>query len=172
MSTKGSLTDCSVPEIFQLIEKGQKTGLLKLCASSEHQSSLSPIYYIWVHQGRIVAVANQLDQRGLVSLIAQHQGVNTRLVVELVQSCPLDQPLGLCLKNRLVLEAKQLKQLFKIQVLQQVCPLFQINDGEFAFYQNVPLPTREMTGLGLPLATLNQYCSIDTNLDAPTAICS
>ena len=168
MSIKGFLTDCSLPEIFQLIDKGKKTGLLQLCASSESRGSPPIIYYIWVRQGRIVAVANQLDQQGLVSLIARHQGVRERLVTELIQSCPLGQPLGLCLKNRLVLEAKQLKQLFKIQVLQQICPLFQISDGQFAFYQNVKIPTREMTGLSVPLTALNQYCSINILSEVPT----
>ena len=160
MSTKGSLADCSLREIFHLIEKGHKTGLLSLCTSPEGRASPPLIYYIWVRRGRIVAVANQLDHRGLVSLIAQHQGVNNRLVDELAQSCPIGQPLGLCLKNRLVLETEQLKHLFRIQVLQQVCGLFQVKEGQFAFYQNVPIPTREMTGLSIPLAALNQYCSI------------
>ena len=160
MSTKGSFADCSLAEIFQLLERGHKTGLLKLRTSSESPTKPPLICYIWVYQGRIVAVANRLDQQGLVSLIAQHQGVKNRLVAELAQSCPLSQPLGLCLKNRLVLEAKQLKHLFKIQVLQQVCKLFQSKDGRFEFYPNVPLPTREMTGFSVQPADLNKYCSI------------
>lgn len=160
MSTKGSFTDCSLAEIFQVLERGHKTGLLKLCTSSEIPTKPPLTCYIWVYRGRIVAVANRLDQQGLVSLIAQHQGVKNRLVAELAQSCPLSQPLGLCLKNRLVLEAKQLKHLFKIQVLQQICKLFQTKEGWFEFYQNVPLPTREMTGFSVQLADLDKYCSI------------
>jgi hypothetical protein len=170
VSTKGFLTDCSLSEIFQFIEKGKKTGLLKLCASSECRAAPLSTHYIWVHRGRIVAVANHSDQQGLVSLIAKHQGVNTRLVAKLAQSCPLGQPLGLCFKSRLILEAQQLKQLFKIQVLQQLCPLFQIKDGEFVFYQNVRIPTREMTGLGIPLAALNQYCSINIRSEVATSV--
>lgn len=160
MSTRGSLTDCSLAEIFQLIQKGQKTGLLRLCALSESQAAPSPDYYIWVYQGRIVAVANRLDQQGLVSLIAKHQGVKNRIVAKIAQSCPLSQPLGVCLKNRFILEIEQLKHLFQIQVLQQVCALFEIKEGQFEFYQNVPIPTREMTGLSVPIAVLNQYCSL------------
>ncbi len=160
MSTKGSFTDCSLEEIFQVLERGHKTGLLKLCASSEDPTATPCTCYIWIHQGRIVAVANRLDQQGLVSLIAQHQGVKNRLVTELAQSCPLGQPLGLCLKKRMVLEAKQLKHIFKIQVLQQVCALFQTKEGRFEFYQNVPLPTREMTGFSVQPAELNKYCSV------------
>lgn len=157
MSTKGSLTDVSLAEIFQLIEKGRKTGLLKLCAFREIRAT-PLVLYIWVHQGSIVAAANRLDQQGLVSLIAKHQGVRNRIVVELAESCPLDQPLGLCLKNRFVLETKQLKRLFHIQVLQKVCALFEFKEGKFEFDQNVSIPTREMTGLSVPLTVLNQYC--------------
>lgn len=169
MSIKGFLTDCSLSEIFQLIERGHKTGLLKLYISPQRRED-PLIFYIWVHQGRIVAAANHLDQQGLVSLIAQHQKVKIRLIAELAQSCPIGQPLGLCFKNRLVLEAKQLKHLFKIQVLQKLCALFQFKEGQFEFCQNVPLPTREMTGLSLPMATLNQYCSLHCPLETP-AIC-
>lgn len=166
MSIKGFLTDCSLAEIFQLIERGKKTGLLKLYISP--QSREKPlILYIWVHRGRIVAAANHLDQKGLVSLIAQHQGVKNRLIAELAQSCPVGQPLGLYLKTRLVLEGKQLKHLFKIQVLQKLCALFQIEEGQFEFCPDVPLPTREMTGLSLPVATLNQYCSLHCSLQNP-----
>lgn len=157
MSTKGSLTDVSLAEIFQLIEKGRKTGLLKLCAFTEIQTP-PLVLYIWVYQGSIVAAANRLDQQGLVSLIAKHQGVRNRVVVELAQSCPLNQPLGLCLKNRFVLETKQLKRLFQIQVLQKVCALFESKEGKFEFDQTVSIPTREMTGLSVPLTVLNQYC--------------
>lgn len=164
MSTKGSLTDISLSEIFELIEKGHKTGLLKLCAFSEIQTT-PLIFYIWVYQGSIVAAANRLDQACLVSLIAKHQGVRNRIVAELAQSCPLDQPLGLCLKNRFVLEKKHLKRLFQMQVLQKVCALFELKDGRFEFEQNVALPTREMTGLSVPLAAINQYCLLKAPLE-------
>lgn len=159
MSTKGSLTDVSLPEFFQLIERGRKTGVLKLCAFSEIRTT-PLVFYLWVYHGSIVAAANRLDQQGLVSLIARHQGVRNRIVAELAQSCPLDQPLGLCLQNRFVLDSKQLKRLFQFQVLRKVCALFELKDGHFEFDQSVSPPTREMTGLSVPLSALNQYCSV------------
>jgi hypothetical protein len=114
-----------------------------------------------VHRGRIVAVANQLDRQGLVSLIAQDKGVKNRLIAEVAQSCPSGQPLGWCLKNRSILETEQLKRFFQIQVLQRVCALLQLDEGQFEFHQNVPIPTREMTGLSVPIAVLDRYCSIN-----------
>lgn len=150
MTITGSLTDLSLPEIFHLIEKGQKTGLLTLRASPDTQAT-PLVHYIWVHKGRIIAAANQLDDQGLVSLIKQHQWVSDRVVAKLVEwCCPSGKPLGSCLKNHGVLQTEQLRQLFQVQVLQQVCALFQLPDAEFKFDQKVPIPRREMTGLSVP----------------------
>lgn len=151
MCVTGLLSDFSLPEIFQFIEKGHKTGLLTLRALSDSASKPEQSYYIWMRQGRIVAAANRLDQQGLVSLIDGRQWISDRVFDKVVHwCCPIDQPLGLYLKNQGVLQAAQLKRLFQIQVLQQVCALFQLKDAEFKFEQNVQIPSREMTGLTVP----------------------
>lgn len=149
MAITGSLRDFSLPEIFQLIEKGRKTGLLTLRALPTLQAS-QPVHYIWVYQGRIVAAANRSDHQGLVSLIDQYQWVSDRVFDKLIHwCCPLDEPLGKYLKNQGVIQAEQLKRIFQIQVLQQVCALFKLKDAQFKFDQNVVIPTREMTGLSV-----------------------
>lgn len=150
MSVIGSLTDFSLPEIFQFVERGKKTGLVTLRSLPDDETTSPQVYYIWVYQGRIVAAANQLENRGLVSLINQRQWVSDRVIVKLAQLCPTTKPLGLYLKNHGVLQAEQLKRLFQIQVLQQVCALFKLKDGQFRFDTNAPLPTPEMTGLSVP----------------------
>jgi hypothetical protein len=165
MSINASLTDFSLPEILQFIEKGHKTGLLKLRPLPELQATLPRVYYIWVNQGHIVAAANRLDQQGLVKLIEQHQEMNFNLVAKVAQFCPIDQPLGLCLKNQGILQIKQLKHLFKIQVLQTVCALFLLKEGQLIFEQNVPMPTREMTGLSIPTTALNRYALMKVLLE-------
>lgn len=149
MGVTGCLTDFSLPEIFQFIEKGQKTGLLTIQVFST--APIKPAkYYLWVRQGRIVAAANRLDHQGLVSLIDGRQWISDRVFDKVVHwCCPIDQPLGLYLKNQGVLQSAQLKRLFQVQVLQQVCALFQLKDAEFKFEQNVQIPSREMTGLSV-----------------------
>lgn len=150
MAITGYLSDLSLPEIFHLIEKGQKTGLLTLRTLPETQTALQTIHYIWMYQGRLVAAANRTDQQGLISLIEQYEWVSDRVVTKLVQwCCPTEKPLGLCLKNHGVLQTEHLKLLFQVQVLQQVCTLFQLQNGHFQFNQKVPLPGREMTGLSV-----------------------
>ena len=150
MAIIGSLRDFSLPEIFQLLEKGRKTGLLTLRAVPTSETS-QPVHYIWVYQGSIVAAANRSDHQGLVSLIDQCQWVSDRVFDKLVHwCCPLDQPLGKYLKNQGVIQAEQLKRIFQVQVLQQVCALFKLKDAQFRFDPNVVIPTREMTGLSVP----------------------
>lgn len=157
MSTTGLLRDFPLAEMFQFIDKGHKTGVLRLRALSEFPATMPPVYYIWVYKGHIVAAANRLDQQGLISLIKQRHWVSNQVVTKLFQFYPQDQPLGLCLKNQGVLQTEQLKYLFQVQVLQQVCAFFQLKDGQFKFDQNVPIPMREMTGLSVPATVLNQY---------------
>lgn len=152
MSITGSLADFSLAEILQFIGKGRKTGLLTLSQLPKSQA-LPPTYYIWVEQGRLVAAANCLDHQGLVRLIEQREWISDRVFDKLVHwCCPLSEPLGLYLRNQGVLQTEHLKQLFNIQVLQQVSGLLHLQEGQLQFDQNVRTPTREMTGLSISAA--------------------
>lgn len=148
MAIVGDFSDLSLPELFHLIEQGKKTGLLTI------RSALAspPIcYYLWVHQGHLVAMANALDGQGLITLIEKYQWVSNHVVAKLGQWCfPTGKPLGLCLKHYGVLNAAQLKQLFQVQVLEQIGVLFQLKNAQFKFEQNVPLAGLEMTGFSIP----------------------
>lgn len=161
MSIKGSLSDFSLPEIFQFLQKGRRTGLLTLHpASCSH--SLETVHYIWIYQGHIVAAANRLDQQGLVSLIEQLQLVSDRVFDKLVHwCCPINEPLGLYLKKQGVLSPELLKRLFNIQVLQPVSALFQLKESQFNFNSRISIPTREMTGLTVEAGVLSQYGLIE-----------
>ncbi|HEY9708328.1 MAG TPA: DUF4388 domain-containing protein [Oculatellaceae cyanobacterium] len=151
MCVTGSLTDFSLPELFQWIEKGNKTGLLTLRALSGAKVTPPQVHYLWVYQGYIVAAANRLDNQGLASLIIQCKWLSDRVFDKLLRlCCPIDEPLGLSLKNHCVLGTGQLEQLFQIQLLQQVSLLFQLKDAQFIFDSNAPISTREMTGLSVP----------------------
>jgi hypothetical protein len=154
MSITGSLADFSLPEIFRFIERGQKTGLLTLYALPESQATQPSVHYIWVSKGSIVAAANQLNHQGLVALIDQYSWVSNRVITKLAQFCPTNKPLGLYLKSQGALQAEQLEHLFQVQVVQQVCAVFQLKDAQFKFDQNMPLPMQEMTGLSVPAEVL------------------
>ncbi|HEY9613591.1 DUF4388 domain-containing protein [Allocoleopsis sp.] len=153
MSITGSLTDFSLPEIFQFIEKGHKTGLLTLRTLPDSHSP-SSVHYLWMNQGRIVAAANQLNEQGLISLINQYQWVSQRVVTKLAQFCPSSKPLGLYLRSQGALQVEHLEHLFQVQVVKQLCAIFELKDAHFIFEQNVPLPTKEMTGLSVSTTIL------------------
>ena len=176
MSITGCITDFSLPEIFLWAEKGKKSGLLTLRGLGDTQGVVQSVHYIWIFQGRIVAAANRLDDRGLVSLLEESQWVSNRVVGKLMKCCcPINKPLGFCLRNNGVLEVKQLKQLFQIQVLQQVSALFKIKDAEFKFDQKVSMPVQEMTGLSMlateatliGLRSLNNWETLEYKLPDP-----
>lgn len=149
MAVTGYLADFSLPEIFKFLEQGNKTGLLMI-KSLDSKAEKAAFYYVWLYQGRIVAAANRLERKGLVSLIAQRGWASERAATKLGQVCPMGTPLGLCLKSQGVLHAEQLKLLFQVQVFRQVCALFGLTDGKFSFEAKAALPQEEMTGLSLP----------------------
>lgn len=149
MSITGSLTDFSIPEILQFIEKGQRTGLLTFCVIPASQATSPTYHYLWASQGSIVAAANQLNDQGLVQLITQYPWVSDRVVTKLAQFCPDDQPLGLYLRSQGALQIEHLEHLFQVQLVQQICSLLHIKEAQFKFDQNVRIPTREMTGLSV-----------------------
>jgi len=154
MPQKIFLADLYIPEIFQFIEKGQKTGLLSFSTLPVPQAVPKSVHYIWVSQGHVVAAANQLNNEYLVSLIEQQgwkQWMSKRAFDKLVNwCCPLDEPLGKSLKRQGALQNSQLEQLFNLQVSHHVSAVLQLKDGLFHFDQDAPIPTREMTGLSVP----------------------
>ncbi|MBV8884253.1 MAG: DUF4388 domain-containing protein [Chroococcidiopsidaceae cyanobacterium CP_BM_RX_35] len=151
MILTGYLSEFSLPEIFQFVEQGYKTGLLSLQFEPE-AGKQAPVHYLWLQGGRIVAVANQRDQKGLLSLIQQRGWLSPQLIQQIRAWAGGEQPLGLYLKAKGVITPEQLKLLFHAQVLQRVCTLFRSPNGQFKFDPKAPLPRAEMTGLSL-LAT-------------------
>lgn len=175
MAVTGYLADFSLPEIFKFLEQGNKTGLLTIqCLDSKAENK--PIYYIWFYQGRIVAAADRLDRKGLITLIAQRGWVSDRAATKLGQVCALGAALGLCLKSQGVLQAEQLKLLFQVQVFRQVCALFSLRDAQFKFEAKAALPQEEMTGLSLPateatlmgLRVLRDWRALEDKLPDPS----
>jgi hypothetical protein len=106
--------------------------------------------HIWLHNGRVVAAGDRLDNRGLARLIEQRGWINDEIRPELDRLVQANVPLGLNLKSMGILQPDQLKLLFSIQVLRQVCSLFQVESGQFRFDAKTELPKAEMTGLSLP----------------------
>ena len=149
MSVNGYLSDVSLPEVFQLLQDGKKTGLLAIQGLTTPRQAQPKYYFIWLHRGRIVTVTNQLDCRCLATLINHRRYLSTTMIERLIRRCPVDEPLGRFLRAQGVLSSKQLQILFAAQVIRQICDLFQVPDGYFTFDPDAPLPKVEMTGLSV-----------------------
>ena len=152
MSVKGYLSDFSLPEIFQLLQDGKKTGLLSiqgLVYPEQGPQTPAQYYFIWLHRGRIVTVTKCLDSRDLAQLISKRRYLSATMAERLIRRCPPDEPLGRFLRVQGVLTTKQLEILFATQVMGRICELFQAPDGYFEFDPTAPLPKAEMTGLSV-----------------------
>ena len=144
MQLNGYLSQYSLPEIFQLIEQGQKTGRLSLSYSIDRENYN---HYIWFSSGAIVAAANQLNQDGLALLIEERKWLKKEIINTISRICASSTPIGAYLKSQNLLNAEQLKILFYIQVMRQVCELFKLKEARFDFTSDTSLPMAEMTGL-------------------------
>ncbi len=177
MQITGKLSEFSLAELFQFLEQGNKSGQLVIepIAASPLRSNL--VSQIWFKQGDIVAATHCADGNGLMSLLHKRGWMSSRAATRIMQVCALGQPLGLCLKSQGLLEAEQLQLVFRIQVLQQVCHLFQLTDGHFRFEHQVQPPLSEMTGLKAAptevtlagLRALRDWSALATKLPDPNS---
>jgi Domain of unknown function (DUF4388) len=180
MTITGNFADFSLPELLQFLDQGKKTGLLHIEFLPEgSENSRKQVYYIWLHQGRVVSAADRLDQQGLTLMIAQRGWISESVISRATQisSCFINSPLGLCLKSEGLLQPEQLKLIFNSQVLRPVCSLFQVKDALFRFEATSSLPLGEMTGLSMSateviligLRSLRDWTALEEKLPDPTS---
>lgn len=149
MPVSGYLSNFSLSEVLQFTQEGSKTGLLTI-QSLANSTEESRRYFIWLNQGRIVAAADRTDYQGLVNMIIQRKWIAEPQLRSLIQQCPLRMPLGIYLKSQNLLSAEQMKMLFSVQIIRQICALFELIDGSFQLKSNVKMPYLEMTGINIP----------------------
>ncbi|MGM3307744.1 DUF4388 domain-containing protein [Anabaena sp. WFMT] len=180
MTITGNFADFSLPELLQFLDQGKKTGLLYIeFLPDANENGKKQVYYIWLHQGRVVSAADRLDQQGLTLMIAQRGWISERVISRVTQisSCFINSPLGLCLKSQGLVQPEQLKLLFNSQVLRPVCSLFQVKDALFRFEPTSSLPLGEMTGLSMSateviligLRALRDWTALEEKLPDPTS---
>ncbi|MBD2254431.1 DUF4388 domain-containing protein [Nostoc parmelioides] len=182
MAIAGTFSDFSLPELLQFLDQGKKTGILYIEVSQNTSDNKKAIpYYVWLHQGRIIAAADRLDQKCLTLMIDQRGWISERVIsrVNQISSNSINTPLGLVLKVQGLLQPEQLKLLFNNQILRPICNLFQIRDGVFKFnqIQTLPLPLAEMTGLSMSanevtltsLRLLRDWSALADKLPDPTS---
>lgn len=180
MAITSCLSEFSLPELFQFLDQGSKTGLLTLRFQPDPHSPEKRVRHALIHQGRIVAVTNRLDHQCLLAMICQRGWISPEVLRDQVNKCPANIPIGLYLKTQGFLQPEQLRLLFHAQVLQPVCALFRLRDARFKFDSKATLPTTEMTGLSLSateatlmgLRVLRDWRALADKLPEPTSALS
>lgn len=174
MPVSGYLSSFSLSEVLQFAQEGNKTGLLTVRSVPNSTTELRR-YFIWLNQGRIVAAADRTDYQGLTCMIRQRNWISDVKLQELIRNCPLRTPFGIYLKSQSLLSAEQMKMLFSVQIIRQICALFELIDGSFHFTSNVQLPYLEMTGISIPatevtlpgLRNLKNWSALEEKLPQP-----
>jgi Domain of unknown function (DUF4388) len=150
MGLTGYLSEYSLAEVFQQIQREDLTGLLTIEPEDDSVQSLSSNYYIWFQGGRLVAMAKSLDRTSLLLMLEKRGWITTKTIQKLLSKTEiLEEPLGQYLKSKGVLSTEQLQIIFHAQILQPVCSLFKLTTARFVFNPKTRLAKAEMTGLSV-----------------------
>lgn len=132
MAIRGSLHEASLPDVFQLLSMGKKTG----CLAVTHRQQFGSIFF---DRGRIVyaAVVNRRDRLGDILVAA---GVVTRAELDAaigVQRAAPDQRLGDILVAQRLIARDELHAYVRMQIEEAVYVLFTWSHGTFNFEVDV-----------------------------------
>jgi Domain of unknown function (DUF4388) len=174
----GYLSDYSLAEILRFIHQGHKTGRLTVQDILPEIDKQNDPHYIWFKNGQVVAHARDLDCVGLIAMLEKRNWISSELSIKLRSQCKkLTKPLGLQLQKIHILDIIQLRILFKMQVLQTICKMFESPSGKFDFEECTELATinAEMTGFSFPiehisllgLRILKDWNHLDHKLPSP-----
>jgi hypothetical protein len=179
MSVSGRLQEYSLPEVFKMVEEGQKSGLLNI-RIFDAQTSTFQKHYIWVKGGAIVGLSQNLDGQDLITRLSTESIVDPLHHAKL-RRIPYDLSgvitLGDYLQQQNWLTAVQLQALFEQIVLQPILALFRVGEGFFTFNRGFAIPPTELIGLHLSATRLNlrglqalsDWTHLEDNLPEPTA---
>jgi Domain of unknown function (DUF4388) len=132
MALTGSLSEYSLAEILNFIERSQSTGLLSIVPDRHDLAIAIKPYYLWFDRGWIVGVTSGMNGQELLNAIWLRKILpSTQIDLLRTQVNQLSQPLGTYLKSRGLLNLEQLKLLFNSQVIAPVCKLFELSNGKF-----------------------------------------
>jgi len=156
MSIKGSLETFSLPELFQILGSGRKSGRLKFTPHIKlDDPQKNTTFELWFKRGFFVSITNSNQYQALIEKIQDKAWIDSIVLVKNKYLCPANKPLGTYLKEMNLLNETQREWLFDQQI-SQVYKLFKIKDGSFHFEeinQNNQIasdgegfPVKEMTG--------------------------
>ena len=157
MAIRGSLEIFSLPELFQIIESGRKSGKLTFTPIFEEDCSKIQgvgVFDLWFDKGNFVVVVNSMNYQKLITDIKDNNWIDYTVLIKTQYSCPQDEPFGTCLQEQKLSSESQINSLFEIQ-LDTVRQLFKVDRAWFKFEEidrgdriseARDFPWKEMTG--------------------------
>ncbi|MGL6342081.1 MAG: DUF4388 domain-containing protein [Waterburya sp.] len=156
MTISGSLETFSLPELFQIIQSGNKSGRLSFNPGLKNADpELKGTFELWFQRGNFVAIINSLKYQSLIAEIQNNNWLSSKLLVQTKYSCPPNQALGEYIQQKKILTSSQIDLLFQSQ-LDAASKLFDVSFAWFKFEEidssnQIPsdgeqFPWKEMTG--------------------------
>lgn len=154
MPIRGSLETFSLPELFQIIESGCKSGRLIL-KPTKSRIDIVGIYKLWFDQGQFITITNSMVYQALIAEIQDNAWIDSKLLVQNKYFCPANMAFGDYLMEKKFLTPAQIDLLFKTQ-LNTIYKLFTLDSAKFKFEEldhrnkiasdEEQFPYTEMTG--------------------------
>ncbi len=156
MTIKGSLKTFSLPELFQIIESGNKSGRLTFNPESKSSTAnVKEIFELWFDKGNFVTIISSLKQQFVTSKIINKGWIDIKALIKYKLECSENTALGSYLQKQNILSKSQIDLLFKAQVA-EVIKLFNVDCALFEFEEtnssgkipsdNQEFPWSEITG--------------------------
>ncbi|WP_036477529.1 DUF4388 domain-containing protein [Myxosarcina sp. GI1] len=157
MTISGSLETFSLPELFQIIDFGKKSGRLLFNIDSKDTSfDLKGSFELWFDRGNFVSIINSLNDRSLIAEeIEQSSWDKGKLLMQAKYNCPPNKALGECLIEQNAIAKAKIDSLFESQI-NKIHKLFSISSAFFQFEEldsnnKIPsdgkqFPYQQMTG--------------------------
>ena len=149
MQLTGNLNEFSWHDLLDLIAHKRLSGWLSIEATGDKKQKRRR-YQIWFHQGGLVTATQSSRRTNSLFWLMQRQGwLSYNSSLKVAQQCPEGMAVGQYFRDQKVLDDRQLKQLFNLQLKSILKAISQLEEAQFQLDTTVPLPYEQMTGVKL-----------------------
>jgi Domain of unknown function (DUF4388) len=157
MRLSGRLQEFTLPEIFNILEEGSKSGLLNIRVFNAQIAEFTK-YCIWLKGGKIVGLSENPDGQDLINWLSQQSIVSAeqrRQLPTIAMALKDVDSLGAYLRTQHWVTPAQVDHIFSTTVVNPIMALFKIKEGFFTFNAENEPPKIALIGLGIAGSNLN-----------------
>jgi hypothetical protein len=140
MALRGNLHDFNITQLFNLVNLARKTGLLTV----ENNSEACKVFF---KEGKLIQAESDRDRPSLTSLLLKAGRISAEQVESVAQRArsQTDKELGLLLINSGYCSQRDIIQVVKNHIVENVYLLFTWTEGSFFFDSAVAPPDEQVT---------------------------